>query len=77
MHSGGQELSIYYQIYIINLLIFAKYKKLNLTLLPYKNILYSLSPLHENKNEVDKETFKAEKTAALHILDPKDTVQTN
>ena len=48
-----------------------------MTLLPYKNILYSLSPLHENKNEVDKETLKAEKTAALHILDPKDTVQTN
>ena len=57
------------------MLKFGEYKKLNLTLLPYKNISCSLSPLHENKNEVDKGTFKAEKAVAF--LHPKDTVQAN
>ena len=52
------------------MLKFGEYKKLNLTLLPYKNISCSLSPLHENKNEVDKGTFKAEKAVALHVFTP-------
>ena len=32
------------------------------------NLSSSLSLLHENKNEVDKGTSKAEKTAALHLF---------
>ena len=52
------------------MLKFGEYKKLNLTLLPYKNISCLLSPLHENENEVDKGTFKGEKITALDIFRP-------
>ena len=39
-------------------------------MLPYKNLSCSLSVLHENKNEVDRETCKAEKTETLHLFTP-------
>ena len=39
-------------------------------MLPYKNLSCSLSLLHENKDDVDKGTSEAEKTAALHVFTP-------
>ena len=46
-------------------------------MLPYKNLLCSMSLLHENKNEVDKGTSKAEKQQLCIFLHSKDTVQIN
>ena len=62
MLSGGYK--------FINLLKFAEYWKLGLTILPYKNLSCSPPLLQDNKNEVDQGTSKGEKAAASHNFTP-------